>query len=1282
MDLDKAKAAIGKTISKKWCIIFPVIAVVLVLMICVKYLIGMEITAKDADNPNSTPGQAQGYTNSLTLNNSGQIESGETVEDVWDEMIEAGRNDPDGFIISDYLKDSKELAKLINAEIVTQNLDMRTAEQKKKEIDWNKALDPTSKKVQGIIKLKRSDKDENIIDLTYMEPVEFNAYVKEYESGGNQEARDTAQNTLKKHFTIGKKYIMEEKEDKEESKKEDNSDKYSWPSSFEKIKESFDKNKEGIKIEVLGESTVNAWDEGTVTDKTDKKIVIKHSDKYISEYHNVDANVKKNDKVEKGQIIGKVKGKANSEKLTYLEIKIKKDKKYVNPNMFNYIDKEKTDTLCWPLPESLSSDKYGITSTFGNRPSMQTDNGSWTNDFHGGLDMCAGGSPEIVAAEDGIVETASFSDSWGNNVYIKHNETYNTRYAHLEKCLVNPGDHVVKGQTIGIMGATGQVTGAHLHFEVYEKGKRIDPFWFNYVGLNGEEIILKEGYRNPDITLPEEVIIGAKVGFGNFGQVVGTKMELTAKVASFSSETEKNKVEKTVKEDGKEGGKELIKDVTTGKYTVDIKEIPYQEMVKPYAMPFEYLWSWLIAGGDKDFVLELADLVYNSEFEITVYDDYNQTIVKTVTEKREKTNEDKTAERSYNLRATPEDKEKKEEIIYKSEPIKVSYSYEQDIHTVETNTKTNTYNNATCVLSKVDSWLVKMIQEVKHNDQETDGPKVVGLTEKPDEIKKLINTTQWPVNENSDPFLIKLQYSFMEYIESNKKELNEAKKSMEKKGKYEYTYDFEKKYSHTETFKIYDQKTTIYNTTTKSKYVLSPKEVKEKTTKKPAKGTNNFVSIYNKDDNRELRSSIKDVGMDNWLFNYLEQNEETADMVDLTKYLLYKATGESYGITELDLSIYEKADFDNVSTVSTMNQLIKFIHDFEVGPISPAMNAQKTEYVIINDGVDNPTVGYGVLIYNNKGQKGAYTDLFLDAGYKEEYLKNMDGTSTLPIELVDKISSKILDNTIKNVNKQISTYNLELTGYQKNALYSMAYNFDSTVPDFDEFAQLYKKHWSVKKDDKYEDKEKKADLNHKLYTEFFARYCHANSQVLDGLVRRRKAEWTLFQTGYYGDYDGSLNFWHTSASDLMSVAAEYDKKLSDEKWVYSRDDYRYVIGGDIEASTNHHMKETCCATFVNSILYLAGYVPENIMNTFSYNGSTSTHDFYLKKGWDEVALKDIQPGDLVFYQNGAEYPYGHIEIYAGDGMTYSAGGTEDIMTKGPDNPVRTPNAIIRPEIMQ
>lgn len=101
---------------------------------------------------------------------------------------------------------------------------------------------------------------------------------------------------------------------------------------------------------------------------------------------------------------------------------------------------------------------------------------------HKGLDMAASFGTPIYAAYSGTVMMANKTDewgySWGYYVSIYHNSSYSTLYAHCSSVVVDTGDWVEQGQLIGYVGSTGNSTGNHLHFEVYENGSRVDPMKF------------------------------------------------------------------------------------------------------------------------------------------------------------------------------------------------------------------------------------------------------------------------------------------------------------------------------------------------------------------------------------------------------------------------------------------------------------------------------------------------------------------------------------------------------------------------------------------------------------------------------------------------------------------------------------------------------------------------------------------------------------------------------------------------------------------------------------
>ncbi|WP_209125190.1 M23 family metallopeptidase [Alkalihalobacillus sp. BA299] len=118
-----------------------------------------------------------------------------------------------------------------------------------------------------------------------------------------------------------------------------------------------------------------------------------------------------------------------------------------------------TGSLGWPAVGGY------ISSYQGNR---------WGR-FHKGIDIARPSNYNILAADNGTVISAGWQGGYGNIVRINHNNGIETLYAHLSSIDVRAGQTIAKGQKVGVMGRTGNSTGIHLHFEVYQNGKLKNP---------------------------------------------------------------------------------------------------------------------------------------------------------------------------------------------------------------------------------------------------------------------------------------------------------------------------------------------------------------------------------------------------------------------------------------------------------------------------------------------------------------------------------------------------------------------------------------------------------------------------------------------------------------------------------------------------------------------------------------------------------------------------------------------------------------------------------------
>jgi murein DD-endopeptidase MepM/ murein hydrolase activator NlpD len=132
-------------------------------------------------------------------------------------------------------------------------------------------------------------------------------------------------------------------------------------------------------------------------------------------------------------------------------------------------DPHSPETLRFRLPvEAPMSSPFGLRRFFNEQPRKP----------HSGLDLAAAeGTPIRAPAAGRISDTGDFFFN-GNTVFIDHGQGLVTMYCHLSRIDVKPGQQVQTGQVIGAVGATGRVTGAHLHWSVSLNDARVDPMLF------------------------------------------------------------------------------------------------------------------------------------------------------------------------------------------------------------------------------------------------------------------------------------------------------------------------------------------------------------------------------------------------------------------------------------------------------------------------------------------------------------------------------------------------------------------------------------------------------------------------------------------------------------------------------------------------------------------------------------------------------------------------------------------------------------------------------------
>ncbi len=142
-------------------------------------------------------------------------------------------------------------------------------------------------------------------------------------------------------------------------------------------------------------------------------------------------------------------------------------------------------------PESYYHDvenpkeKISLSSRYGKRGSR----------FHYGLDFRAPKGTEILSYQSGEVIFASRRSSFGLLVEVDHGDGTIARYAHMSKILVEKGDVITAGDTLGLVGSTGRSYGNHLHLEILVDNKRIDP----YTVVQSSEMVLRYTQKDSQV---------------------------------------------------------------------------------------------------------------------------------------------------------------------------------------------------------------------------------------------------------------------------------------------------------------------------------------------------------------------------------------------------------------------------------------------------------------------------------------------------------------------------------------------------------------------------------------------------------------------------------------------------------------------------------------------------------------------------------------------------------------------------------------------------------------
>lgn len=148
--------------------------------------------------------------------------------------------------------------------------------------------------------------------------------------------------------------------------------------------------------------------------------------------------------------------------------RIGKERKRIDAALEHYSTAARVDTAMIRPVEGVESSPFGLRRYYNDKPRRP----------HSGLDIAAPeGTPILAAAPGIIIETGGFFFN-GNTVFIDHGQGLVTMYCHMSRIDVEAGTRVGRGEQIGLVGATGRVTGPHVHWSVSLNDTRVDPTLF------------------------------------------------------------------------------------------------------------------------------------------------------------------------------------------------------------------------------------------------------------------------------------------------------------------------------------------------------------------------------------------------------------------------------------------------------------------------------------------------------------------------------------------------------------------------------------------------------------------------------------------------------------------------------------------------------------------------------------------------------------------------------------------------------------------------------------
>lgn len=601
----------------------------------------------------------------------------------------------------------------------------------------------------------------------------------------------------------------------------------------------------------------------------------------------------------------------------------------------------------------------------------------------------------------------------------------------------------------------------------------------------------------------------------------------------------------------KKGGQEVSN--TTSLTT---KPINYKSVISQYTTPLNFFVFLNIITQNPEFVSAVSELVKDSKIQITLMDKTTTNYIK--------------EEYKYTLNTKTKQETSDGNSINNVNVATTSTTTKQTI--TETTETTITSTTPDVDITYVKTWFCEQTIEYNRKDEDTE-PTTYPPTEQDDENEPELgaeNSATWKTEQS---ITVTNQNKTIKFEEGTRGEVIDKTGNKGSQG-----------------------------------LTLITRKIDENTTFMGL--LDDRFDIPNSSDSRSAGGNL--VSGAQWLFQLMQKDSALQNLEQIMRYVLYKYTGDDYGVKELDFSIFDAKEFKSFNGFMYGNTV-----------------EEKVWFALRNAGYSEYAVA-GVMgnIYGESGFDSAVIEKGNGIGFglcqwsygRRTQLESYAASKGVePSDVDTQIEFLLTEITVGAVGPAQGFANYQL-------LYYNGYNGDMWI---------------------------NADSPESAAVAFCWSFERPGEPRLD--VRTQKAR------EYYNQYQGMTM---PSGGIIIQIADTIHKYMEENSYTYcvhynnSLEEcgkYGKSCGLSTTFEASKQNKKTCCATYVSWVLQEAGHITE-----IEYkNGANDLKNLLISKGWTQIySVSELQPGDVLYYN-------GHIEIYAGDGTVYNAGSGNAIRGSSP-----------------